>query len=76
MDFPIPIIWDEYTFVFGGIILREKCLVFISFFNENHVLQANRIAPDKTPRFARHNLGYSGCLCPIKRMPALYGLNS
>ena len=33
-------------------------------------MQANRIALDATLHFA----GYSVCLCPIKRIPGLYGL--
>ena len=51
-----------------------------SFYFSMNFLQANRIAPDGTPRFAASHLGlfclpmYSVCLCPIKRTPDLIGL--
>ena len=38
-------------------------------------LQANRIAPDGTPRSAASHLGYAVCPCPIKETPCLNELS-
>ena len=58
---------DESTFIYRGIRSDFSFLFHFSM----KFMSANIIAPD----FLRcHIWGYSVCLCPIKRMPALYGL--
>ena len=56
---------DESTSIFKGSGSDFSFLFHIAM----KFMSANRIAPDGTPR-------YSVCLCPIKRMPGLYGLKS
>ena len=62
----------ESTFIFGDI----GCdLIFLFTFSMNF-LQANRIAPDGTPRFAASHLGLFCLPCPTKRTLGLNELRS
>ena len=62
---------DESTFIFRGVRSDFK---FLSHFSMKF-LQANRIAPDGTPRSAVSHLGLF-CLCPIKGTPGLNELST
>ena len=61
---------DESTYIFRGV---RSDFYFLSHFSMKF-LCANRIAPDGTPRSARHIWDYAVCLCPTNRTPGLYEL--
>ena len=65
---------DVSIFVFRGIRSNFSFLFhFISFFDENNLSKQNSLRWDAVFLWL-HIWGYSVCLCPIKRMPGLYGL--
>ena len=58
----------ECTLIFGGI--RSSFFIFVLFFDEI------RVNKQISPRWDAAFCGVTSCLCPIKRMPGLYGLGT